>query len=255
MDLNAASIRRFASLSLVTGLCVAAAAAVLALLTGSFDDTDTRVILMSIGFAIASATASSGAAARLRPSEALQLLGSATVAASIAAFVLLLAGLWINVDDWGSEGVWRTFGCVAILGIAGSHACLMLGALRRGDVHVVRLLSLSAIGFAAFDAVAVILPLVGLVDDIDEPWPRIFGAVLVLLVLTSVLAPIVRRMQPAASGAPSANANGGGDEFLASAVIRIADKIDALNSDPGNRTPEIQAELNRLRKLARSFEN
>jgi drug/metabolite transporter (DMT)-like permease len=244
VDQSIDSIRRFAGLALVTGLCFAAAAAVLALLTGSFDDTDTRVILTSIGFAIASATASSGAAARLRPSEGLQLLGTATLIASVAAFLLLLAGLWTNIDEWGSEGVWRTFGCVAILGIAGSHACLMFGALRRADVPVVRVLTLSAICFAAFDSLAVILPLAGLVDDIDEPWPRIFGAVLVLLVLTSVLPPIMRRMQPAAR--PEQNTNG---------LLQIADKIDALNSDPGNRTPEIQAEVNRLRNLARSFEN
>jgi hypothetical protein len=256
VDPKAAAIRRFAGLSLVTGLCFAAAAAVLALLTGSFDDTDGRVILTSIGFAIASATASSGAAARLRPSERMQLLGIATLVASIAAFVLLLAGLWTNMDEWGSEGVWRTFGCVAILGIVGAHACVLLGALRRGDPDVVRLLTFSAIGFAAFDGLAVILPLAGLVDDIDEPWPRIFGAVLVLLVLTSVLPPIVRRMQPAARPASTANGNGAGaDDFLASAVIQIADKIDALNSDPGNRSPEIRAEVRRLKNLAQSFEN
>jgi hypothetical protein len=256
VDPKAAAIRRFAGLSLVTGLCFAAAAAVLALLTGSFDDTDGRIILTSIGFAIASATASSGAAARLRPSAGLQVLGTATLVASIAAFVLLLAGLWTNMDDWGSEGVWRTFGCVAILAIAGSHACLLLGALRHSDRDVVRLLTFSAIGFAAFDGLAVILPLAGLVDDIDEPWPRIFGAVLVLLVLTSVLPPIVRRMQPAARPAPTANGNGAGaDGFLVSAVIQIADKIDVLNSDPGNRSPEIQTELKRLRNLAQSFEN
>jgi hypothetical protein len=229
---------------------------VLALVTGSFDETDTRVILTSIGFAIASATGSSGAAARLRPSEGLQLLGTATLVASIAAFVLLLAGLWTNMDDWGSEGLWRTFGCVAILGIAGSHACAMLGALRRGDPEVVRLLTLSAICLAAFDSLAVILPLAELVDDIDEPWPRIFGAVLVLLVLTTALPPILRRMQPAARPAPAANGNGAvADDFLASAVIQIADKIDALNSDPANRSPEIHREVKRLRNLAQSFEN
>lgn len=255
MDPNLASIRRFAGLALVTGLCFAAAAAVLALLMGSFDDTDWRVILTSIGFAIASATASSGAAARLRPSAGLQLLGTATLVASIAAFVLLLAGLWTNMDDWGSEGVWRTFGCVAIIGIAGSHACLMLGAIRRADADFVRLLTRSAIGFAAFDALAVILPLAGLIDDIDEPWPRIFGVTLVLLVLTSVLPPILRRMQPATRPAPSANGSApAADDFLATAVVQIADKIDALNSDPANRGPEIRAEVNRLRNLAQSFE-
>ena len=256
MNRDAAAIRRYAGLSLVTGLCVAAAAAVLALLTGSFDDTDIRVILTSIGFAIASATGSSGAAARLRPSTGLWILGTATLLASIAAFLLLLAGLWTNIDEWGSETVWRTFGCVAVLGVAGSHACVMLGARRRGDSEAVRLLTLSSLGLAAFDALAVILPLAGVVEDVDEPWPRIFAAALVLLVLTSVLPPILRRMRPAAQLGPSADlsTNASGD-FLAPAVIQIADRIDALNSDPGNRAPEIQAELNRLRNLAQSFES
>jgi hypothetical protein len=256
MNRDSGSIRRFAGWSLVLGLSVAAAAAVFALLTGSFDDTDVRVMLTSIGFAVASATGSTGAAARLRPSERLQMLGTATVLASVAAFVLLLLGLWTSMDDWGEENVWRAFGCVAVLGIAGSHACVMLGALRRGDTDAVRLLTLASVGFAAFDTLAVILPLTELVDDIDEPWPRIFGATLVALVLTTVLPAILRRMQPAHRAAPSANGSApGSDDFLASAVIRIADRIDALNSDPGNRAPEIRAEVNRLRNLAQSFEN
>jgi hypothetical protein len=253
---DAASIRRFASLALVTGLCVAAAAAVLALLTGSFDDVDVRVILTSIGFAVASATGSTGAAARLRPSERLQMLGTATLFASVTAFVLLLAGLWTSMDDWGSEDVWRLFGCVAVLGIAGAHACAMLGALRKDDTDPVRVLTLSSLGFSAFDTLAVILPLAELVDDIDEPWPRIFGAALVLLVLTSILPSILRRMQPVEQPALSSNGNvSAGDEFLATAVLQIADRIDVLNSDPGNRTPEIQAEINRLRSLAQRFES
>jgi hypothetical protein len=256
MNQQSGAIRRFAGWSLVVGLSVAAAAAILALLTGRFDDTDTRVILTSIGFAVASATGSTGAAARLRPSAGLQILGTATLLASVAAFGLLLVGLWTSMDEWGEEGVWRTFGCVAVLGIAGSHACLMLGALRRRDTDLVRLITLASIGLAAFDTLAVILPLAELVDEIEEPWPRIFGAALVALVLTSVLPPILRRMQPAPRPAPSANGSApASDDFLASAVIQIADKIDALNSDPGNRAPEIRVEVNRLRNLAQSFEN
>ena len=46
-----------------------------------------------------------------------------------------------------------------------------------------------------------------------------------------------------------------GTSSSASAVIRIADKIDALNSDPGNRSPEIREEVRRLRNLAQSFES
>jgi hypothetical protein len=132
----------------------------------------------------------------------------------------------------------------------------MLGARRKRDSESIRLLTLSSLGFSAFDAVAVILPIAGLIDDVDEPWPRIFGAALVLLVLTSILPPILRRMQPPAV-APAAGSDGAtdaSDEFLAAAVLRIADRIELLNSDPGNRAPEIQGELDRLKKLARSFE-
>jgi hypothetical protein len=153
---DSASIRRFAGIALVAGLSCAAAAAVLALLTGSFDETDTRVILTSIGFAVASATGSAGAAARLRPSSALWLLGTLTLLASVIAFLLLLAGLWTNMDEWGDEGVWRAFGVVAVLGVAGSHACVMLGAMRRTDGEAIRLLTLSSVSLSAFDTIAVI---------------------------------------------------------------------------------------------------
>lgn len=127
MSADSAAIRRYAGWALVTGLSVAAAAAVLALLTGSFDDTDWRVILTSIGFAVASAT-------------------------------------------------------------------------------------------------------------------------------SSILPPILRRMQPAA---PPRSANGSldrGTAFLVGAVIEIADRIELLNSDPGNREPEIRAQVTRLRDLAHSYE-
>jgi hypothetical protein len=121
-------IRRFAGRALVAGLSVAAAVAVLAVLTGSFSDTDWRVIGSSVGFGIASATGSAGAAARLRPSGRMRVLGTGTLIASAVAFALLLAGLWIDDD---SEGLWRAFGSFAVVGFGGAHACMMLGACSR----------------------------------------------------------------------------------------------------------------------------
>jgi hypothetical protein len=38
-------------------------------------------------------------------------------------------------------------------------------------------------------------------------------------------------------------------------VIEIADRIAVLNGDPGNREPEIRAQVNRLRDLAESSES
>jgi hypothetical protein len=239
-------IRRFAARALAGGLSLAALVAIAALLTGDLSDTDGKVILTSIGFALCSATGSSGAAARLR---GLELLGGVTLVASVAAFVLLVAGLWTG--DWGSEGIWRSFGCAGVVGLAGSHACVMLGARRRDDSEAVTRITAAALWLGAIDGFGAILPISGLVSDVDEVWGRVFGAALVLLVLASVLPPILRRAQPASV---PASRNGGPDSLTAH-VLEIADRIDVLNSDPGNRAPEIRAEVDRLRKLAQSFEN
>jgi hypothetical protein len=201
------------------------------------------VILSSIGFAFASATASSGASARLSRSENVRILGGVTAIASMAAFVLLLAGLWTNVDDWGSEGIWRSFGTAAVIGVAGSHACLVLGAVRGTDSDAIRALTAASLVFGVADALGALLPITGLKDDIDDTWARVFGATLVALVLTSVLPPILRRIQPARAGGR-----------IVSEVIRIADRIEQLNADPGNRAPEIRAEVRRLRELAQGSE-
>jgi hypothetical protein len=254
MNADRTQIRRFAGRALVGGLSLAATVAVVAVLVGSFGDTELRVILSSIGFAIASATGSAGASARLRPSERLQLLGGATLLASVIAFALLMAVLW--TEDWGSEGLARAFGCFAVAGLGGAHACVMLGSLRRGDSEAVRRITHASVTLGAIDTVAVILPLSALVTDASDAVGRLFGASVVLLVLTTVLPPILRRTQPAPSAAAADNGRRhASDEFLASAVVKIADKIDALNSDPGNRAPEIRVEVERLRKLAQSFEN
>ena len=253
MNADRTQIRRFAGRALVGGLSLAAAVAVLAVLVGSFGDTELRVILSSIGFAIASATGSAGATARLRPSERLQLLGGATLLSSVIAFALLMGVLWS--EDWGSEGLARAFGCFAVAGLGGAHACVMLGGLRRGTARRCGASPAASVTLGAIDTVAVILPLAALVDDVGEATGRLFGASVVLLVLTTVLPPILRRTQPAPSAAAADNGKrDASDDFLASAVVKIADRLDLLNSDPGNRSPEIRAEVERLRKLAQSFE-
>jgi hypothetical protein len=258
---EAATIRRFAGWALVGGLSLAAATAVIALLAGSFDETELRVVLTSIGFAVFSSTGSAGAALRVRADGNLRALGTATLALSVAAFLLLLAGLWTNMDDWGNEGVWRAFGCSAVLGFAGAHASLVLGARRRSDSPAVHALTSLSIVLGALDAFGAILPISGVAEDMDEGWARLFAAGLVMLLLTSVLPPILRRIQPAAPGEPARtverSAAPAGDQalsFLAAEVVSTADRIEELNRGPGPRAPEIRVEVERLRNLARAFE-
>jgi hypothetical protein len=262
------SIKRTAGWSLVGGLTIAALTAVVALLGGDVDDTELRVILTSIGFALSSSTAAVGAAQRLRAVSGLRALGTATMVLSGAAFALLVAGLWTNMGDWGSEEIWRSFGCAALLAIACSHACVVLGARRASDSAVVDLLVFASLGLAAFDTLGGLAPIAGLTDDVDEGLAKLLAATLVLLVLTSVLPPILRRLQGAphavstkggAAGRPGASSPGTDArrealDFLAGEVEAIANRLDELNREPASRGPEIRREVERLRNLARSFQ-
>jgi hypothetical protein len=240
------SIRRFAGRALAAGLTIAALTAVVALVTGSFEDTEVRVILTSIGFAIASATAASGAAQRLKRSAALRALGTATALLSGVTFVLLALGLW--TDDWGSEGIWRAFGCTSVLAVAGAHACVVLGARRPSDSDLIRSLVVASVALAVLDTVGALLPISGLAEDVAGDLAQLFAATLVLLVLTSVLPPIMRRIQT-----PSVTAPRTAMQRFAGEVEAVADRIDELNRGPSDRAPEIRREVERLRDLARTF--
>jgi hypothetical protein len=243
-------VRRAAGWALVGGLSVAALTAIAALLAGDFGDTEWRVILSSLGFAVASAVAASGATQRIRASGLLRDLGTATAALAGIAFVLLLAGLW--TDDWGTEGIWRSFGCASVLAIAGSHACVVLGARRRTDSHAVDLLVRSSLVLAAIDTFGGLLPIAGVVDEVGEAGAKFFGVTLVLLLLTTLLQPLMRRLEPARSATEVPRRDG--LELLADEVATIADRIEDLARGPALRTPEIRREAERLRKLARSFQ-
>jgi hypothetical protein len=242
-------LRRAAGWALVGGLSLAAFTAVVALLAGDFGDGALRVIATSLGFAISSAVAASGAGQRVRASAPLRALGNATALLAGASFALLVAGVWTH--DWGTEAIWRSFGCAGVLALAGSHACVVLGARRRSDASLVSALVTVSVALAAVDTVGALLPITGLVDDVDEAGQKLLGATLVLLVLTSLLPPLMRRIQPARRRAREPGRQG--LDELTEEVATIADRIDDLARGPGLRTPEIRREAERLRKLARSF--
>ena len=162
----------------------------------------------------------------------------------------LLAGLW--TDDWGTEGIWRSFGSAAVVAIAGSHACVVLGARRRSDSDLVKLLVASSLVLAVIDTIGGLLPIAGLIEEVGEGGAKFFGVTLVLLLLTTLLPPLIRRLEPSreAPAAPRQDAVG----LLADEVATIAERIDELARGPALRTPEIRREAERLRNLARSFQ-
>ncbi len=231
-------LRRLVGRALVGGLCVSGAVAVIALLSGSFDEIHWRVVGTSLGFSVFTCTAAAGAGLRDRSDERLRALGLATIAASIAALVTLIGGLWIDDVDW----LWQAFGVTGLAALWTSHASLMLGALRPADSPAVRRLSqVSAVtlGIETFAGVGAILGM-----DVGEGI-NVLAALIVVTVVTTVLAPLLRRMRSTPTPSQAAVAVGRGSGFAAE-VAQSAQRLSTMDLPA-----PAQAEVDHLRRLAR----
>jgi len=236
-------LRRLVSRALVAGLCASALVAVVALLTGSFGEMHWRVIASSLGFSIFTCTAAAGAALRSRADSRLRTLGTATAVVSLTALVLLVAALWI--DDSESEVLWRGFGVAGLASLWTSHASLMLGALRPDDSPTVRNLSQISAFTLGIETAVGLGAVLGLISDVGEVAPRVLAALIVVTVLTTVLAPILRRMQSTAAPSPATVAVGRGSGFAAE-VAQSAQRLSMMDLPAPAR-----AEVDHLRRLAR----
>lgn len=245
--LEVADLRRVAGWALVAGLCISAAVAIVALLTGSWSDTSWRVVGTSLGFSVFTSTAAAGAALRLRPQGWTQVLAVITIGSSAAALLTLLLALWTD----GGDTIWRAFGVAGLAALWSSHASLMLRALRSDDTSAVRRLTITSVVTLGIDTAIGMLAVLGAFEDADsDPIARGLAVLLVITLLSTVLPPLLRRLQTRPEGAPvAASAFGtprraGG---LAVEVAEVAARLDAMDLPP-----RAQAEVARLRELARN---
>jgi hypothetical protein len=237
-------IGRLLGWALVGSLCVAAATAIVALAGGSFDDTDWKVIGTSLSFAAYSALASSGASVRVKEHPAAPALGVATIAAASLGWALLLAEIWIDFDD---ETIVRACAVVTIAALAGSHASLVLRGTRAGDTAVISALVVASIALGVLDGTAGAVAIAANLD-VTDAGERLMAVALVLLLLTTALPPVLRRMQPARPAPDWPEPRDGSLERLAGAVVASTERIERLD-DPA----AVRAECRRLRELARSL--
>jgi hypothetical protein len=223
----------------------------LRLLTGSFGDTEWRVIVTSLSFGIFSSTAAAGAAVRLRRDGWAQALGAAAMGASLAGFVLLMAAIWL--DD-SSDGLWRAWGIAGLAALWTAHASLILRPLRPSDSGAVRSLTGVAVIALGIDTAAMMLLIAGVDPDGSEVLARALAVVLVAAVLTTALVPILRRMArqtrqpvPAADGHAAFGTASRRDREtdLSAEIAGVAARLHALP-----QTPELRSEVARLRDLA-----
>jgi hypothetical protein len=227
----------------VASFLVAGAAACVALLRGEISDVDWKIIATSTLLALVSATTGSGLAARHRRPA----LGWATAGLSLAAFVLVLVGMWPELD---SERFWRTTGVVAIGALEGAHASFVISRRRAGDPRGAVAATRIAVAAAALSGAMGVLPLVVTPPETvdDERYAQVLGVVLVIQLVATAVAPILRRLgrdrPPAEDSVPAVAALVPGDR-LADEIVAAADRIERLA--PG---PLVAGECERLRRLA-----
>jgi hypothetical protein len=225
---------------LIGALCVAAVVASYALLGGEFSDTDWKVIGTSTLFALASCMAAAG----LGVGERAALLGAGTVAAAAATFVLVSIGMWAEVDG---EGFWRVTAIVAILALESAHVAFIRSRVRPHDPPSVVRVTRAAIGLALVSAAMGIAPIAGIVSEGGDEtlYFEVLGVVLVGQLLCTVLAPLLRRLSTGAErpvvAVPTER------ERLVVELRAVAERLERLDAGP-----QVQAECERLRRLARS---
>jgi hypothetical protein len=224
---------------LIGALCVAAAVASFALLRGDFSDTDWKVIATATLFALVSSMAAAGIGVRERS----RALASVTSATAALTFVVVAVGLWVGVD---SETFWRATGSLAIIALECAHVSFILARLRAGDPWRVVAATRTAAALAVVSGAMGVAPLAGLLSDGDTTlYAETLGVVLIGQLLCTALAPLLRRL--AAGDERPAIAVPTERERLITELIGVADRLESLD-----RGPQVAAESERLRRLARA---
>ena len=223
----------------VASLLVAAAAACIALLRGDVTDVDWKVIACSTMFAISSACAGAGLAARFRH----PVLGYATVALSVAAFVLANIGMWPEVTG---DAFWQVTGSLGLLAVEAAHAAFVLSRRRTGDPPGAVVATGVAVAGAAVSGAMTLYGIWLLADDADfERYARFLAVALVIQVAATAVAPLLRRLrgQPGPPVEPALTPA----EQLAKDIAAAADRIERLAGHA-----QVADECERLRALARA---
>jgi hypothetical protein len=179
-------LRRLVLVATVSALSLTALFAIFALLTGSFDETQVRILATTGGFGLASLLATPGT--RLLDQDWYVGLGQAVVGLAALSFVVELWSVWL---DSNGDVSWRSFVVVVACTVALAQIANSLARRRPSDPEAIRLLALGAGVCAIVLAGLVAIAAIAKVDD--SGYYRFLGAVGVLDVLLAFLQPVVRR--------------------------------------------------------------
>jgi hypothetical protein len=183
------SARRFFGIALVASMCTTAALAVGILLFSDFDETAARILGTTAAISFFSLLALPGAV--LLDRRALLPVAWASLALPAVAFLLVLAVLWVDWDDF-PQALWKWALSVTVFAVAGAQAAATTGRRRADDSGAVR--ALYALGVALGLGLAVMSTVAAWAEIDATGYYRALGAVAVLAVLATLLQPVLRRL-------------------------------------------------------------
>lgn len=194
-DPRARSGRRVFLWALVASLSVTAVIAIGTLLFAEFDDTAGRILATTVLLSLA-CLLSLSAGVLLDQGRAVPLAWG-TIVASGAGFVLAMVVIW---GDPGNETLSRITWTLWVGAGAGAQAATVTALLRPGASR--RLRVLHALSIVLASSLAALIA-VGIWTEPDsDAFARALGALAVAAVLTSLLQPILQRIErPAPGGA------------------------------------------------------
>ena len=191
-------LRRLLLVGMVSALSLTALFAIFALLTGSFDETQVRILATTGGCGLASLLAMPGT----RLLEQGQHGGLGRLVVLLAALTLLVE-LWAVWIDTESDVSWRSLAVALSFTIALAQIAGSLARRRPSDPDSVALLGLAA-GVCAL-VLALLVSIAALAKVGESGYYRLLGVVAVLDLLLVALQGAVRRFG-APSPAPSSSA-------------------------------------------------
>jgi hypothetical protein len=192
--------RKGAIYGIIISFSAAAVIGIVALLSGEFGDTQSKILLTTVLFGAASITALCHLAIADRAMRVVAVVGLVASLTALATGSVLIWGEWFTSDI---DGWVKAFGVSGIAAVSFAHANLLLrlSGRRRRVIRVGLIVTLIAIVVVA---VMLWLPILtnGEIPGIDnESWYwRSFGVVAIIDVLGTVVVPVLAiflRDQPA----------------------------------------------------------
>jgi hypothetical protein len=181
-------LQQLALRALIASVVVSAAMGIFALLVGEFEETQSKLLATSLSVSGAAIVAMACGFAWGR--GRLGLMPPAGIAAGVGGFGLLTTNMWLEVE---SEIFLRSTFTVLVLAFAATHACVVspLGLFGR----------FRWIFGATYCLNALLSALVIVAIHIEPAWNeywRLLGAVVILLVATTIATPVLRRLDKTA---------------------------------------------------------